>query len=79
MSEERAEYHAGQDRPNQFTLTIDSTELAVLNQGMILWLAELQRKKIAAIPGGEVDKTIDETFAITQRVCEKIDNLLGMK
>jgi hypothetical protein len=79
VSEERAPDNAGQEQPEQFTLTLDRLELIVLNQSINLWLADLRTRERQVDLGAEVDQTIDETFAVTRRLCEKIDNLLGMR
>jgi hypothetical protein len=77
VSKEKAKYSAGQPAPETFTLTVDREELIILNQSLILWLADVQKEKSSAVSGNELDKSIDETIVVTRRVHEKIEKLLG--
>jgi hypothetical protein len=82
MSEEKASYHAGQDRPDlkgpggsKFKVTLSQLELITLNQGLSLWLAELRTKTDLM---GEAGPSETEAIETAERLQERIDTLLGI-
>jgi hypothetical protein len=65
---------ANKARPKKFKVTLSRLELISLNQGLILWLAEL-RTKIDLM--GEAGPSETEAIETAERLQERIDTLLG--
>jgi hypothetical protein len=80
MSETNEMYNAVEPGSEElFTLTFTGPELISLNRSLNCWLAELQKKRLFAQPGDDLDLIINEAYTIAVHLRGRVNSILGIR